>query len=185
MTTGFADVTFYSRSGRVLAVVVASIGVLGVVGFFSTRGPVGGTVALIVVVILTLGLYALLWRPRLEVHDAGVLIVNPFTSHRLEWPSILAVDMRWALTITTATGSIAVWAVPRPSRGSDAFGVRTDTYRLPDYDAEKLHEQQDSTSRVDNAAMRVIQSRLIGDVRILGLRGAPAEQTRDAKPKDD
>jgi hypothetical protein len=160
MSAGFKDARFYSRSGRILAIVVAAIGVLGVFGFFSTRGAHAGAIAALVVLIVVALLYLLLWRPRLEVRDAGVLVVNPLRSHRLDWASILSVEIRWALTITTTTGPITVWAVPRPSRGSDPLGMRTDAYKLPDYQAEKLHEQQDGSSRVDNAALRVIQSRL-------------------------
>ena len=160
MPTGYKDVTFYSRSGRMLAAVLAVIGVLGVLGFFSTDGFFAGTVAAIVLLLVGAGLWAVLWRPRLEIRDAGILVVNPFTSHRLDWSSIRSVEMRWALTIGTTSRSITVWAVPRPSRGSAKFGMRTDAFKLPDYEAEKLHEQQDSASQVDNAALRVIQSRL-------------------------
>ena len=160
MDAGFKDVRFYSRSGRIVAIVVAAIGVLGVFEFFSTQGAFAGAVAALVVLIVIVLLYLLLWRPRLEVRDVGVLVVNPLRSHRLDWASILSVETRWALTITTTTGVIAVWAVPRPSRGSQALGMRTDAFKLPDYEAQKLHEQQDSATRVDNAALRVIQSRL-------------------------
>ena len=160
MSAGFKDARFYSRFGRIVAIVVAAIGVLGVFGFFSTQGARAGAVAALVVLILVVLLYLLLWRPRLDVRDTGVLVVNPLRSHRLDWASILSVEMRWALTITTTTGPITVWAVPRPSRGSAVFGMRTDPYKLPDYQAEKRHEQQDSSSRVDVAALRVIQSRL-------------------------
>ena len=48
----------------------------------------------------------------------------------------------------------------RPSRGADAIGMRTDLYNLPEYEAEKQHEQQDDASGASNAAMRIIQSRL-------------------------
>ena len=160
MPVGYQDAIFRSRSGRALTLFALAFGALGVVGFSTNQGPLAGGIATVVVVVIVLGLYLSLWRPRLEVHDSGILVVNPFSTHHLDWASVRSVEMRWALTINTDSRRITVFAVPRPSRGFDAVGMRVDPFKLPDYQAQKQHEQQDFGSRADNAALRVIQSRL-------------------------
>jgi hypothetical protein len=160
--TGYKDATFYSRSGRFLTAVILAIGVLGTVEFFVNHRISAGIVATAALALVAVALYLFLWRPRLEVTDAGILVVNPLRSRRFAWTSIRSVEMRWLLTITTTSGSVAVWAVPRQSRASDAFGMRTDMRGLPDYAAQKQHEEQDNGSGAQNAALRVIRSRLDG-----------------------
>ncbi|HEY1531004.1 MAG TPA: PH domain-containing protein [Galbitalea sp.] len=163
MPIGFQDASFYSRGGRGLTIFALAIGVLGTVAFVINQGVIAGFITAVVVVVVVPGLYLLLWRPRLDVLDSGIVIVNPLSTHRLDWAAIRAVNMRWALTIYLEKGrTITVWAVPRPSKGFDAVGMRLDPYKLPDYQAQKQHEEQDFGGRVDNAALRVIQSRLDG-----------------------
>ena len=160
MAVGYQEVTFRSRSGRALTLVALAIGGLAIVGFFTNQGVLAGAITAVVVAVVISLLYLTLWRPRLEVHDSGIVIVNPFTTHRLDWNSIRSVEMSWALVIKTATRRITVFSVPRASRGFDAMGMRLDPFKLPDYQAQKQHEEQDFGSRAENAALLVIQSRL-------------------------
>ena len=161
MPVGFQKASFYFRTGRALTIFAIVMGVLGIVAFFINQGVAAGFITLPVVVVVVLGCYLLLWRPRLDILDEGILIVNPLSKHHLEWSAIRAVTMRWALTIYLEKGrTVTVWAVPRSSKGFDAMGMRLDPFKLPDYQAQKQHEQQDSGSRADNAALQVIQAHL-------------------------
>ena len=166
MAVGYQDVVFRSRLGRTLAIVALIFGVLAVIGFSTNQGPIAGGIAGLVAVIVFVGLYLSLWRPRLEVRDEGILVVNPFSTHRLEWSEVRSAEMRWALTINTEEGRrISVYAVPRSSQGADAAGMRLDPFKLPDYQAQQQHERQDFSSRADSAALRVIQSHLENESR--------------------
>ena len=48
------------------------------------------------------------------VDDGGVRLVNVARTIDLPWPSIVAVDTKWALTLVTAYGRFTGWAAPAP-----------------------------------------------------------------------
>ena len=58
--------------------------------------------------------WALFWRPEVVVDDGGVRLVNVFRTIDVPWPSIQAVDTKWALTLITAYGRFTGWAAPAP-----------------------------------------------------------------------
>ena len=45
--------------------------------------------------------WAVFWRPVVAVDDGGVRLVNVLRTIDLPWPSILAIDTKWALTLIT------------------------------------------------------------------------------------
>ena len=44
-------------------------------------------------------------------------IINPLRTIELPWPSILAVDTKFALTLICSYGRFTAWAAPAPGRG--------------------------------------------------------------------
>lgn len=124
---------FRSAFGRGLTIVVAVLGGLGVV----LAGAGGGLDDAVVVApwlgLVVLASWACFWRPRVEVSDAGVTLVNVTRTITIAWPAIQDVDTQWALRLTTAYGRHAAWAAPAPGLRS-AFTAR----RLGDIDDARV-----------------------------------------------
>ena len=76
--------------------------------------------------LLAGGCWAALWRPRVEVSDGGVRIVNVTRTIDLPWPAIEGVETRWALTLVTAYGKFTAWAAPAAGRGPARRAARSD-----------------------------------------------------------
>ena len=62
--------------------------------------------------------WATFWRPRVEVSDAGVKVVNVTRTIRVPWPALRDIDTKWALTLDTAYGRYTVWSAPAPGARS-------------------------------------------------------------------
>ncbi len=126
-----ADVVEYRPAfGRVLAVVVAVLGLGGLVtGLVADAGATWPYVAPVVLVVLWV--WAAYWRPAVLVSPAGVELRNVTRTIELPWPTIQRVDTRYALTLHTAYGDYAAWAAPAPSRARVATAGRDDVANLP------------------------------------------------------
>ncbi len=59
--------------------------------------------------------WALFWRPRVEVSDGGVLVVNVTRTIEMPWPVFVAAEAGWSLVVTTTHGRWTAWAAPRAS----------------------------------------------------------------------
>jgi Bacterial PH domain len=108
------------------AVAVASVTLTGI----ETLLTYGGPCALFGV----LG-WAAFWRPRVEVSDGGVVVVNTLRTITVPWPAIEGVDGRYGLRLRTAYGSVTAWAAAAPAgrqraRGQDSAAARVVTERL-------------------------------------------------------
>jgi hypothetical protein len=75
--------------------------------------------------------WALYWRPHVAVDDGGVHLVNPLRTIDLPWPAILAVDTKFALTLTTAYGRYTGWAAPAPGLRKTISAGREEAQHLP------------------------------------------------------
>ena len=75
--------------------------------------------------------WACFWRPEVVVDDGGVRLVNVFRTVHLPWPSIQAVDTKWALTLITAYGRFTGWAAPAPGMREAVRATREDAAHLP------------------------------------------------------
>ena len=76
-------------------------------------------------------MYALFWRPCVEVDDDGVTIRNVLRDVRVPFGAIESIDTRFALTLYSAGRRDAAWAAPAPGRSTlmglsrwDLSGVR-------------------------------------------------------------
>jgi hypothetical protein len=68
--------------------------------------------------LLTLSCWATFWRPRVEVSDAGVELVNVSHTVFIPWPALHDIDTKWALTLITAYGRFRAWSAPAPGTRS-------------------------------------------------------------------
>ena len=119
-------VRFRPLFGRILTIVIATLALVGIIGFAASGDWLGltrnfGTIAFIAVMV-----WAIFWRPELIVEQGGVTVVNVFASHHVPWPAIQRIDTRYTLSIYTPTGKIAVWASPAPGRHGAAAITRGD-----------------------------------------------------------
>ena len=75
--------------------------------------------------LTSLAVWAVFWNPRVEVNDSGVHLVNVLRTIDLPWPSIQAVDTKWALAIKSSYGTFTAWAAPAPGIHSTYRNQRT------------------------------------------------------------
>lgn len=112
--------------GQALTVVMATISVVSLIGFALQNGLGTALRTLPFFVAVTGACWALFWRPRVIVDLSGVQLVNVTRTISLPWPSILAVDTKWSLTLITSYGRFTAWAAPAPGA---AHVVRSDARR--------------------------------------------------------
>jgi len=122
---------FRPSFGRVLTVLVAAVAGVALVVMLVTAP----STALRAAPVLALGAgtcWVLFWRPCVAVDDGGVRVVNPFRTIDLPWPSILAVDTKFALTLVTAYGRYTAWAAPAPGARGMLMANKHEAGHLPD-----------------------------------------------------
>jgi hypothetical protein len=117
---------FRSTFGRVLTIAIG-----GICGVTALAIAVEGNLAdflgfLPWLVLLAGGCWATFWRPRVEVSDGGVRLVNVTRTVDVPWPAITGIETRWALTLLTRYGKFTAWAAPAPGRGPVRRATRVD-----------------------------------------------------------
>lgn len=100
--------------------------VISFIGYFLVSGALIQSIAtsnfreffltFIVTAPIVLFIYCVIQRPRLEIADEGVVLVNPLSTKRLKWGDVLYIETRFALTFHTESGSVTSWAAIAPSR---------------------------------------------------------------------
>ncbi|MFM6966804.1 MAG: hypothetical protein ACKOWI_05525 [Rhodoluna sp.] len=60
--------------------------------------------------------YLIFIRPKVQIFDEGVVITNPLTTIGIGWHRVIDIDVRYSLTIVTATKKISAWAAVAPGR---------------------------------------------------------------------
>ena len=116
--------------GRVLTVAIAVICVLaGVVS--ATDGGLSDLARVLPWLALVAGAcWAVFWRPRVEVSDGGVRIVNVTRTIDVPWPAVRNIETKWALKLVTAYGSFTAWAAPASGRGPARRAARIENNLL-------------------------------------------------------
>ncbi|MGH9133919.1 MAG: PH domain-containing protein, partial [Ilumatobacteraceae bacterium] len=117
--------------GRVLCGSIGAVCLVAMVVLTASDGPsalwrAGPWLALVVG-----SCWALFWRPEVVVDDGGVRLVNVLRTVDLPWPSIHAVDTKWALTLITAYGRYTGWAAPAPGVHEALRATSRDAEHLP------------------------------------------------------
>ncbi len=119
-------VVFRPTFGRVLTVVVAAMCVI-TAGVMAVEANWRDLWAVLPWLALLAGsCWAAFWRPRVEVSDGGVRLVNVTRTVDVPWPAITSIDTRWALTLGTAYGRFAAWAAPTAGRAPARRAARPD-----------------------------------------------------------
>lgn len=117
MARGFTSNTFVSRTNRGLAVFTALLVIaFGAVMAFNAFGAKGYAIAAVGTVWLLLTVWWCLWRPRIEVGDHAVRIVNPLRTVDIPWSAVTHVDTKFTLTLFTPFGRFGAAAAPQPGQ---------------------------------------------------------------------
>jgi hypothetical protein len=105
--------------GRLLTVVIGVISASMVV-FAGSQGEWRDAALVLPWAALVAGAcWATFWRPRVEVSDAGVRLVNVTRTIDIPWPAVRAVETKWALTVVSTYGRHTAWSAPAPgARGA-------------------------------------------------------------------
>jgi hypothetical protein len=101
--------------GRVLAVAVAVICVVGIIGLAVLGDWVNLGTTVWPLLFFGVLVYALFWRPMISIDDRGLTVVNIFRTVFLPWSALERIDTRYSLTLFTPTHKVPVWAAPGPS----------------------------------------------------------------------
>lgn len=117
--------------GRVLTVAIGVICLVALIGLVADNGVRDLVRAGPWLALVAGSCWALFWRPCVVVDEGGVELVNVLRTIRLPWPSIQAVDTKWALTLITAYGRYTAWAAPAPSIYGSFRADRRELRHLP------------------------------------------------------
>ena len=124
----FEPTTFRPLFGRVLAVVVGVIVVLGLAGFV----VIGDLAALVRYawgpLLIAVAAFAAFWFPSVSVAEHEVTVRNVLSTVHVPWPAIQRVDTKYALTLDLPGGKkVSAWASPAPNRYAAQVGASRDT----------------------------------------------------------
>jgi hypothetical protein len=120
--------------GRLLTVVVGALSASMAV-FAGLQGGRGDAALVLPWTALVAGAcWATFWRPRVEVSDSGVRLVNVTRTIDVPWPALHAVETKWALTLVTSYGRFTAWSAPAPgARGAvRSLATRADARAVAD-----------------------------------------------------
>ena len=119
-------------ASRVLAAVIGVVCAIGL-GALTIDQGIGGLARHGSWIVLPAVIcWALFWNPRVDVDEAGVVLVNVLRTIRLPWPAIRAVDTKWALNLDTAYGRFTAWAAPGPGRHANRDISSLEIEHLPE-----------------------------------------------------
>ncbi|MEZ0449273.1 PH domain-containing protein [Cellulomonas sp. ICMP 17802] len=106
---------FSSIYGRWLTGATALLAVVAMVVTLLQEGaeqtlrllPVTGAIVLVV--------WALFWRPAVEVSDGEIVVRNVLATVRIPWPAYRGVTVKYSLVLHTTGRDVTAWAAPRSS----------------------------------------------------------------------
>ena len=119
---------FVSRQSRVLTGLTWVVALLVAGGFAAAGDLAQFALAAVATALGALAAWALFWRPRVEVSDGGVLLVNVLRTIHVPWPVFVEARPSWSLEVSTTTRRWSAWSAPRPSATSTTLrrGHRAD-----------------------------------------------------------
>ena len=82
------------------------------------RAWLAGAVSLFIAVAF----FLVLLRPKLAVHEHGVVVVNPLRDAVMPWAAITDLGTHWNLELSHAGGVVKVAALPRQSAAAGRYG---------------------------------------------------------------
>lgn len=122
----FQPTTYRPLFGRILAVVIAVIGVGAVVSSFVAGQPWFAVRSIAPIALIVTLVFAAFWFPSVSVRPDEIEVRNVFSTHHVPWPAIRRIDTKWALALETDRGTVSAWASPAPGRYSILGTTRGD-----------------------------------------------------------
>ena len=117
---------FVSRFNRVLALLIwAAFGALAVGLLLSVHDR--RLLYLVPCALFAYLAWAMLWRPRFDVHAEGLTVLNVTRTIEIPWGALIHVDTKYALTLYTPGHRYAVWSAPAPGTASTLRATRNET----------------------------------------------------------
>ncbi|MCV2396414.1 PH domain-containing protein [Actinotalea sp. M2MS4P-6] len=160
---------YVSTYGRVLTVVTAAAGALGVGGVVS-GGDLRTSVLAVAIAGFVVGMsWALFWRPRVILDDGGVTVVNVVRTIQVPWPLVVDAEAGWSLVLSTPRHRWTAWAAPRASGTQQTLSQAARRGRPP-------AEPSRASAEVVAAAIRRRQDELVASGALDGARRAAEEQ---------
>ncbi|QCB94356.1 hypothetical protein [Cellulomonas shaoxiangyii] len=115
---------FTSGYGRGLTVAAAATGVVTLGAVAVQDGAREALRLLPLVALVVLAVWALLWRPAVEVSDGELVVRNVLSTVRVPWPTYRGVTRGWSLVVHTTDGDVQVAVAPRGSAAAGALRRR-------------------------------------------------------------
>ncbi len=106
---------FVSRYARVLTGATWAVCLIVVGGFATVADRHQLALAGSASALAALAAWAMFWRPRVEVSDGGVLLVNVLRTVEVPWPLFVEAVSDWSLEVQTTSHRWTAWAAPRSS----------------------------------------------------------------------
>ncbi|WP_138067255.1 PH domain-containing protein [Cellulomonas rhizosphaerae] len=106
---------FSSRYGRWLTIAASVAAVVAVVAVATHDGLGAGVQLAVPAALVVLVVWAMYWRPRVEVSDGLVEVRNVWRTATLPWPTYRGSTLKLSLVLHTTDGDVPVWAAPRSS----------------------------------------------------------------------
>jgi len=110
-------VSGYSRVLAVATALVAVVAALSTVGSGDLRLTLLGLLGVTLAAVL---LWAIFWRPSVEVSDGGVRVVNVLRTIEIPWPVLDRAEVRWSLELHTLDARWTAWSAARSSAAGAA-----------------------------------------------------------------
>lgn len=154
--------SFRPGFGRALTVVIAIVAVVALVTTAVNSGFVAFMRGLGPGLLIPAVVWALFWRPSVDVGDDGVTLRNILRTITVPWPAVAWIDTKYALTIGTADDrKYTAWAAPAPGFVTARRSSRKDREYLPQSTyAEGSIRPGDLASSLSGQAAFVIRQHL-------------------------
>ncbi|MDQ0278239.1 hypothetical protein QO003_002542 [Arthrobacter silviterrae] len=104
--------SLHSTPTRALAVVAWLFCAFFALNLLMTGTPAGIWHFLPWLLLVAWALFVLLWRPRLEVRQGGLAVVNLLREHTVPFGALRAVRVAQNVSLDTASGRIVSWGAP-------------------------------------------------------------------------
>ena len=106
---------FTSTYGRWLTGAAAVTAVIALVSVAAVDGVAESLRLLPLLALVVLLVWALFWRPAVEVSDGEIVVRNVLATVRVPWPAYRGVTVKYSLVVHTTGADVTAWAAPRSS----------------------------------------------------------------------
>ncbi|HWJ83988.1 MAG TPA: PH domain-containing protein [Cellulomonas sp.] len=117
---------FSSRYGRWLTIATVVAAAVAVIAVATHDGVADAAVLAAPAGLVVLVVWAMYWRPRVEVSDGLVEVRNVWRTALVPWPTFRGSTLKLSLVLHTTDGDVPVWAAPRESASARRLRRRTD-----------------------------------------------------------